>query len=89
IAIVIFVMTTLAGYGLYVMVTRPLRQLAKQVDIVAQGDLTGNDLMVYTQDEVGQLMTGFNRMKGNLRELIERVTQNAQEITAQSEELYA
>ncbi len=89
IAIVIFVMTILAGYGLYVMVTRPLRQLAKQVDIVAQGDLTGNDLMVYTQDEIGQLMTGFNRMKGNLRELIERVTQNAQEITAQSEELYA
>ncbi len=89
IAILIFIMTTLAGYGLYVMVTRPLRQLARQVDIVAQGDLTGNDLMVYTQDEIGQLMTGFNRMKGNLRDLIDRVTQNAQEITAQSEELYA
>ncbi|WP_215146241.1 methyl-accepting chemotaxis protein [Exiguobacterium qingdaonense] len=89
IIVVIFIMTTLAGYGLYIMVTRPLRQLAKEVNVVAEGDLTREDLVVYTQDEIGQLMTGFNRMKGNLRELIDRVTQNAQEITAQSEELYA
>lgn len=89
IAIASFVLTMLAGYALQRMVTSPLRQLATEVDIVASGDLTRQDLDVLTQDEIGQLMTGFNRMKSNLRELIDRVSLNAQEITAQSEELYA
>ncbi|WP_290770073.1 MULTISPECIES: methyl-accepting chemotaxis protein [Exiguobacterium] len=89
IAIVCFVLTMGAGYAISHMVTAPLRFLAKEVDVVAEGDLTREDLQARTQDEIGQLMTGFNRMKGNLRELIDRVTQNAQEITAQSEELYA
>ncbi|MHC9161605.1 methyl-accepting chemotaxis protein [Exiguobacterium profundum] len=89
IAIVSFVLTMGAGYAISRMVTTPLRFLAKEVDVVAEGDLTREDLQALTQDEIGQLMTGFNRMKGNLRELIDRVTQNAQEITAQSEELYA
>lgn len=89
IAIVSFVLTMGAGYAISRMVTTPLRFLAKEVEVVAEGDLTRDDLQALTQDEIGQLMTGFNRMKGNLRELIDRVTQNAQEITAQSEELYA
>ncbi|WP_214811022.1 MULTISPECIES: methyl-accepting chemotaxis protein [Exiguobacterium] len=89
IAIVSFVLTMGAGYAISRMVTTPLRFLAKEVEVVAEGDLTREDLQTLTQDEIGQLMTGFNRMKGNLRELIDRVTQNAQEITAQSEELYA
>ncbi len=89
IAIVSFILTMGAGYAISHMVTAPLRFLAKEVDVVAEGDLTREDLQARTQDEIGQLMTGFNRMKGNLRELIDRVTQNAQEITAQSEELYA
>ncbi|WP_214741958.1 methyl-accepting chemotaxis protein [Exiguobacterium sp. s48] len=89
IAVISFVLTMGAGYAISHMVTAPLRFLAKEVDVVAEGDLTREDLQALTQDEIGQLMTGFNRMKGNLRELIDRVTQNAQEITAQSEELYA
>ncbi|WP_353047935.1 methyl-accepting chemotaxis protein [Exiguobacterium sp. s35] len=89
IAIVSVVLMLGAGYAISRMVTAPLRFLAKEVDVVAEGDLTRADLEALTQDEIGQLMTGFNRMKGNLRELIDRVTQNAQEITAQSEELYA
>lgn len=89
IAIVSVVLMVGAGYAISRMVTAPLRFLAKEVAVVAEGDLTRDDLEALTQDEIGQLMTGFNRMKGNLRELIDRVTQNAQEITAQSEELYA
>lgn len=89
IAIVSFVLTLVAGYAISHMVTSPLRFLAKEVQVVAEGDLTREDLEALTRDEIGQLMIGFNHMKGNLRELIDRVTQNAQEITAQSEELYA
>lgn len=89
IAIVSVVLMVGAGYAISRMVTALLRFLAKEVAVVAEGDLTRADLEALTQDEIGQLMTGFNRMKGNLRELIDRVTQNAQEITAQSEELYA
>lgn len=89
IAVIIFVLTLGAGYFLQRMVTVPLRQLSNEVGIVADGDLTRADLQALTRDEIGELMIGFNQMKGNLRELIDEVSRNAQEITAQSEELYA
>ncbi|WP_214714174.1 methyl-accepting chemotaxis protein [Exiguobacterium sp. s151] len=89
IAVIIFVLTLGAGYFLQRMVTVPLRQLSDEVGIVADGDLTRADLQALTRDEIGELMIGFNQMKGNLRELIDEVSRNAQEITAQSEELYA
>lgn len=89
IAVIIFVLTLGAGYMLQRMVTVPLRQLSNEVGIVADGDLTRADLQALTRDEIGELMIGFNQMKGNLRELIDEVSRNAQEITAQSEELYA
>ena len=89
IAILILLLTLGAGYMLQRMVTVPLRQLSNEVGIVADGDLTRADLQALTRDEIGELMLGFNQMKGNLRELIDEVSRNAQEITAQSEELYA
>ncbi|WP_236639467.1 methyl-accepting chemotaxis protein [Exiguobacterium sp. SH5S4] len=89
IAIFILLLTVGAGYILKQMVTVPLRMLSDEVAVVANGDLTRADLVALTRDEIGQLMVGFNQMKGNLRELIDEVTRNAQEITAQSEELYA
>lgn len=89
IAIIILVLTLGAGYLLKQMVTVPLRLISKEVDVVAAGDLTRDDLKALTRDEIGQLMIGFNGMKQNLRELIDEVNRNAQEITAQSEELYA
>lgn len=88
-AVVILILTLAAGYFLQRMVTVPLRLLAKEVDVVAAGDLTREDLQALTRDEIGQLMVGFNGMKTNLRDLIDEVSRNAQEITAQSEELYA
>lgn len=89
IALLILLLTLGAGYFLQRMVTVPLRQLSDEVGIVADGDLTRADLEVLTRDEIGELMIGFNQMKGNLRELIDEVSRNAKEITAQSEELYA
>lgn len=89
IAGVIIVLTLGAGFLLQRMVTVPLRMLSKEVSVVANGDLTRADLDALTRDEIGQLIMGFNQMKGNLRELIDEVNRNAQEITAQSEELYA
>ncbi|MCT4777387.1 MULTISPECIES: methyl-accepting chemotaxis protein [Exiguobacterium] len=89
IALLILLLTLGAGYMLQRMVTVPLRQLSNEVGIVADGDLTRADLQALTRDEIGELMIGFNQMKGNLRELIDEVSRNAQEITAQSEELYA
>ena len=89
IALLILLLTLGAGYMLQRMVTVPLRQLSDEVGIVADGDLTRADLQALTRDEIGELMLGFNQMKGNLRELIDEVSRNAQEITAQSEELYA
>lgn len=89
IAVLTFVLALAAGVVLQKIVTRPLRSLSNEVDVVASGDLTREDLQALSKDEIGQLIIGFNQMKGNLRELIDEVSRNTQEITAQSEELYA
>ncbi len=89
IAILTFILALVAGVILQRIVTRPLRALSAEVGVVANGDLTREDLQALSKDEIGQLIVGFNQMKGNLRDLIDEVSRNAQEITAQSEELYA
>ena len=89
IALMTFILALLAGVMLQKIVTKPLRALSYEVDLVANGDLTREISKALSDDEVGQLITGFNRMKMNLRELIEEVSRNVQDVTAQSEELYA
>ncbi|WP_251126072.1 MULTISPECIES: methyl-accepting chemotaxis protein [unclassified Exiguobacterium] len=89
ISLLTFLLALLAGVILQRIVTRPLRELSYEVGIVANGDLTRENSKALSNDEIGQLITGFNQMKSNLRELIDEVSRNAQDITAQSEELYA
>lgn len=89
ISLLTFLLALLAGVILQRIVTRPLRELSYEVGIVANGDLTRENSKALSNDEIGQLITGFNQMKTNLRELIDEVSRNAQDITAQSEELYA
>lgn len=89
ISLLTFLLALLAGIILQRIITRPLRELSYEVNIVANGDLTRENSKALSKDEIGQLIIGFNQMKTNLRELIHEVSRNAQDITAQSEELYA
>ncbi len=62
------------------------RRLADRVQQIAQGDLTGQALVIKSADELGQLATGFDNMLVNLRDLtgqILSVTENVNSAATQ------
>lgn len=69
-------------------ITRPLELLAKQVNIVANGDLTVA-ARAEGKDEIAKLADDFNKMVQNLRSLIIEVGNSAEQVAASSQELTA
>jgi methyl-accepting chemotaxis protein len=58
-----------------------------QAEAIADGDLTHDDLRVQSQDELGDLTTAINKMRGSLTRMILAITQNAMQVASASEEL--
>ena len=77
-------------------ISNPLKQLVKEVDLISDGDLTGEPIKVKTKDELGKLAESFNKMRDSLRSLIgttasmsENVAATAEQLSASSEETSA
>nr|WP_144512749.1 methyl-accepting chemotaxis protein [Bacillus sp. FJAT-22090] len=70
-------------------ISRPVRRLAEATSIIADGDLTKEDIVVKSKDELRDLANSFNTMKQNLRNLIGSVNDNALHVTSAAEELSA
>lgn len=68
-------------------ITRPLRRLTNAANVIANGDLREEDIHVKSKDEIRDLATAFNAMKGNLASLISNVSLNVSSTTAASEQL--
>lgn len=51
----------------------PVKELKKKLAVIADGDLTGEDIVVNTEDEMKQLALSFNNMSGSLKEIITSV----------------
>ena len=58
-----------------------------QAEAIAAGDLTCEDLTVRSQDELGDLTTAINKMKGNLKRMILDISENSLQVASASEEL--
>lgn len=69
--------------------SNPIRLVTKQVELLANGDLTTDDLVVKNSDEIGELTTHFNTMKHHLRDTLLHVSDTAVQVAATSEELSA
>ncbi|MHC5269757.1 methyl-accepting chemotaxis protein [Enterococcus sp. LJL98] len=71
----------------------PIQALQAHVQELASGNLTSDDLVIQQQDELGQLATGFNQMRRELKQLIcemeasaTTTNESAQELLASSEQ---
>ncbi len=60
-----------------------------QVEAIAVGDLTRPDLMLLSDDELGDLTQAINKVNSSLRTMIQAITENAQHVASASEELSA
>ena len=70
-------------------ISRPVRILAKATSIISEGDLSQEDIVIKSKDELRDLANSFNTMKQNLRNLIGSVNDNALHVTSSAEELSA
>ncbi|MBR1552525.1 MAG: methyl-accepting chemotaxis protein, partial [Schwartzia sp.] len=63
--------------------------LTGHINEMAQGNLRLEPLAVTSNDEFGQMATGFNNMNKNIRNLIQQMAHSAEQVAASSEELTA
>ncbi|SEL72580.1 methyl-accepting chemotaxis protein [Paenibacillus sp. OK003] len=71
------------------LISKPVASVARAARQIAEGDLTGEAIIVRNNDEIGDLAQSFNTMSVHLRELIHQVGNNADRVAASSEELTA
>lgn len=82
----------LGGVGAYFYanrVSQVIRQLVRQMEAVAGGDLTLPELSISSRDELGDLTRHVNEMVGQLRAMLQQVNHTAAQVAAASEQLLA
>ncbi|WP_100402566.1 methyl-accepting chemotaxis protein [Bacillus sp. FJAT-42315] len=68
-------------------ITRPISNVVKRLQAVAQGDLSAEKMVTSSQDEVGELVHAINQTSDHLRYTIQNVSHAAGEVSSRSEEL--
>lgn len=86
VAVIILVMVLLWLFNSKI--NRPILALTKGAEKIATGDLSVK-IAVDTNDEMGRLAGSLNGMTENLRAIIARVSQSAEQVAASGEELSA
>jgi len=87
-------LTLLAATGAVLLVVRKLiaKPLFASVDLankIAQRNLAVDDLLLQSEDEIGEATSALNVMKNNLHGIVVAITENAEQVAAASEELSA
>lgn len=70
-------------------ISKPIKMVADAAETIASGNLIQEDLQINSQDELGDLAKSFNKMVFNLKEVIIKISEDAEQVAAASEELHA
>ncbi|MCM3759987.1 methyl-accepting chemotaxis protein [Alkalihalobacillus oceani] len=89
ISVAVTVLSIISGLFIASMIVKPINVLLGRVNIIASGDLTGEEIPVKKQDEIGQLTMAFNSMRNNLRDLLTKTTNMSEQVAATAEQLSA
>lgn len=68
-------------------ISRPIQQVVKRMNILAQGDLSKESLKTMEKDETGKLVESINTMTNNNRQLLHEINYISETVSNQSEEL--
>lgn len=69
------------------MITKPIQTVMERMNLIASGHLNNERLTVNARDEIGQLVSATNDMNDSMREIMMRITDVSQTVSAHSEEL--
>ena len=89
IAVICLLLATGAIVVIAKRVAKPISQLRDECMLLAQGDLREGEARSFSEDEIGQLGSGFQEMRRNLRELTSKMLFQSEQVAASSEELTA
>src|SRR5690625_1184630 len=67
--------------------SKPIHVVTKHMNLLANGDLTQEKIVIKSKDETGQLANAMNQMQGKLQEMIYSISKASDTITSRSEEL--
>ena len=70
-------------------VVRPLSRSVELANCIANNDLSMDDLIVDSKDEIGDATASLNTMKNNLRKMVHSIASTAESVATASEEISA
>ncbi|WP_168122885.1 methyl-accepting chemotaxis protein [Paenibacillus sp. HB172176] len=68
-------------------ITKPIKRIAREAERISGGDLDGDDLTVKSKDEIGALVESFNKLAGNIRQLVGNLTLSSNILASSSSQL--
>jgi methyl-accepting chemotaxis protein len=87
----LLIVGVVVGVALALTISRSIASSAKAmlelIEQVAKNNLSVSDIEVLSDDEIGQACTAMNKMKTNLRAVVQSMANNAQVVASSSEEL--
>ncbi|WZL73460.1 methyl-accepting chemotaxis protein [Clostridiaceae bacterium 35-E11] len=86
-SIIALAITIIMAYLLIKSISKPAKTISSALLQVAEGDLTVDTIQIKNKDEIGIMVHSFNKMVGNLKELILKIGDNSDQIAAMAEEL--
>lgn len=87
--IIAVVIALLIAFVISMMISKPVIRISEAANQIANGDLTGEAIILRNRDELNDLANSFNTMTVNLRAMIEAVGVTSEQVAASSEELQA
>lgn len=84
-----FVIVGVLTYFVNKFISKPLVAVAHEASAIADGDLSREDFIYNSKDEIGQLAHAFNQMKKNLQGILITVQDNTNHLSASAEQLAA
>ena len=67
-------------------ISRATNSVLQQAEAIAAGDLSGDEVKITSHDELGDLGAAINRMHASLRQVIQSISENSQNVANASEE---
>jgi methyl-accepting chemotaxis protein len=71
------------------LVVHPLSRSVELANRIANNDLSSDDLVVASDDEIGDATAALNTMKNNLRKIVHSIASTAESVAAASEQISA
>lgn len=87
--IVVACVAVVIGVFLSRSIANPLKRITIASGEIAQGNLTHEDVVIHSADEIGQVARAFATMKANLKQLIQQIASTTEQVAVASEELTA